>query len=171
MPVSGESRVRAQAEQRGQRHAVHVARGRGLRGIDVGVGIDPDNADLLVLAAVELGDTRDGTSREGMVATQHQRGHTVAEGTDDGTRGLVAGFGDLVEKTGMYVAGAAGFGNFYGHIAAVGDLVAERFEPRFQTGDAYCRGAHVDSSPAGAEVERDADDTDAPRRQCLGSTL
>src|ERR1051326_4166669 len=45
-----------QAHQRGERHAVHVAAGRGIGSVDVGVRVDPDQAHALVLAAVELGD-------------------------------------------------------------------------------------------------------------------
>src|SRR6478672_1778738 len=40
----------------GQGHAVHVAAGRGIGRVHVAVGVDPDEANLLVLLAIELGD-------------------------------------------------------------------------------------------------------------------
>src|SRR5262249_44987818 len=45
----------AKAHDGGQRHTVHVAAGRSLRSIDVAVGVNPKQADFLVLAAIEVG--------------------------------------------------------------------------------------------------------------------
>ena len=47
---------RPQAHHRGQRHAMHVAAGRRFGRVDVGVRVDPDQADVLVLAAIKFGD-------------------------------------------------------------------------------------------------------------------
>jgi hypothetical protein len=53
------------------------------------------------------------------------------------------------------------FGEIYRDVATVLDLVAERFEARFETGDAHGGGSHIDAAAGLAEVERDTDDTDA----------
>ena len=62
-----------EAQQRCERHAMHVARGRGVRGVDVGVRIDPDDADLLALAPVELGDSGNGSGRKRVISAEQQR--------------------------------------------------------------------------------------------------
>ena len=47
---------RRQAHDRGEGHAVHVATGRRLGRVHIGVSINPDQADFLFFAAVEFGD-------------------------------------------------------------------------------------------------------------------
>src|SRR5215472_10036162 len=49
---------RPQAHDRGQRHAVHVAAGRGFGGIHVAVRVDPEQPDFVVLAPVKLSYAR-----------------------------------------------------------------------------------------------------------------
>ena len=80
-------RLRPQAQQRRQRHAVHVAAGRGLRRVDVGMGIDPDQADLLSFAPVELRDARDRARRNGMVAAEDHGRHAFFERLQHHVRG------------------------------------------------------------------------------------
>ena len=158
-------RLRAQAEQRGQRHAVDVAGGRGVRGVDVGVGVDPDQADLLPPAAVKLGHAGDRAGGQGVVAAQHQRRHALFEGLDHGLGGARAGFGDLLQIAGVSCCRRLGFGNLDADVAAIGDLVAEGFKARFEAGHAHGRGAHVHAAAAGAHVEGHADDANAARRR------
>ena len=88
-------RLGAEAEQRGQRHAVHVAAGRGLGGVDVGVGVDPDEADLLVFAAVELGHAGDRSGGDGVIAAEDDGRHAFFERVQDGFGGVGAGLGDF----------------------------------------------------------------------------
>src|SRR5579872_848562 len=47
---------RSQSHDGGQGHAVDVAAGRCSGGVDVTVSVNPDQSDLLLLAAVKLGD-------------------------------------------------------------------------------------------------------------------
>ena len=162
-------RLRPQPQQRGQRHAVHVARGRGLRGVDVGVGVDPEHADLLLLAAIELRHAGDRPRRQRVVPAQHQRRHAFFKRLHHGFGGARAGFGNLLQIAGVLAAKSLGFGNFDEDITAVGDLVAQRLKPRLEAGNAHGRGAHVDPAAAGAHVQRNTDDANAPGGLSLGS--
>src|SRR4029077_6207395 len=46
-----------QSHNGGQGHSVHVPAGRGFGSVEVGVGVNPDQSCLLVLAAMKLGHT------------------------------------------------------------------------------------------------------------------
>ncbi len=80
---------------------MHVAAGRGLRRIDVGVGVDPDEADFLLPATIELGYTGDGAYGDGVVATQGERRHAFFERRQHALGGLGAGLGDLAQVAGI----------------------------------------------------------------------
>ena len=153
-----------QTHERGERHAVYVAAGRGFRGIDVGVGVDPDQADRLVLSAVELGDAGDRAGCHGMIPAKRQWDFPGLERLDHELRMFRAGGGDLFQIFGVRVAFFFLLGNGDGDVATVFDLVPESFQPRFEAGYAYGRGAHVDSSARLAEIKRNADDTNFPGR-------
>ena len=143
---------------------MHVAAGRGFGRVDVGVGVDPDQADALVLAAVELGDAGDRAGCHGMVAAQHQRDFAGFERLDHQFGVLGAGGGDFFQIFGVRVAFFFLLGNGDGDVAAVFDLVAEGFQARFEAGHAHGRGAHVDAAARLAEIKRNADDADFPGR-------
>ena len=162
-------RFRTQAEQRGQRHAVDVARGRGFGGVDVGMGVDPEHADLLVLAAVELGHPGDGARRQRMIAAQHQGRHALFQGLEYGLGGAVAGLGNLLQVAGLVAAGSLGFGDFHADVAAIGHAMPQGLQPGFQAGDPHRRGSHVHAPAAGPHVERNADDANAAGGQALGA--
>ena len=74
---------------------MHVAAGRGFGGIDVGVGVDPDQADGLILAAVELGDAGNRPGCHGMVPAKRQRNFSGLERLDHEFRMFRASGGDL----------------------------------------------------------------------------
>jgi len=133
--------------------------------------VDPDDANFLVAAAVELGETRDGAGGEGVVASQDEGGHAFFEGFEDGIAGPGADFCDLGEITGIMGAGGLGFGNFDADVSAVGDAMAEGLEPGFKAGNAHGGGSHVDSAAAGAHVKGDADDADLAGWKGLGATV
>src|SRR5690606_7453818 len=72
-------RVWAEAAQAGHRHAVDVA-GRGnVAGVEVGVGIEPQHAQLLAGLAAVAGDAGDRAEAEAMVATEQDRHPAAAE--------------------------------------------------------------------------------------------
>ena len=58
-------------DKRGQRHAVHISTGRSFRSIHVGVGVNPDEADLFILTPFEFGNACHGAGCHRMVAAQH----------------------------------------------------------------------------------------------------
>ena len=133
------------------------------------MGVDPEHADLLSLAAIELRHAGDGSHRQRVVAAQHQRRHALFQRLDHGFGGARAGFGDLLQVAGVLAAKGLGFGNLDPDVAAVGDLVAERFEARLQTGHAHRGGPHVDPAAACAHVQRNAKNADAAGGQRLRS--
>ena len=161
--------LRPHAQQRRQRHSVDVAARRGFGRIDVGVRVDPDDADLLVLAPVELRHARNRARGDGVVSAQHEGRHPLFQGLGHCFRRSRAGLGDLLQITRIRAAEFLRLGDFDGHVAAVLDMMAEGLQPRLQARYAHRRGPHVDAAAAGAHVERHADHANLSRRQGLGS--
>ena len=160
-------RLRSQAEQRRQRHAVHIAGGRSFRGVDVGVGVDPEDADLLLLAAIELRHSGDGAGRQRVIPAQHQRRHALLQRFQHRLGGAVAGFGYLLQVAGVVAARGLGLGDLHADIAAIGDPVAEGFQARLEAGDPHGGRPHVHPAAAGAHVQRNTDDANAAGGQAL----
>jgi len=65
-----------------------------------------------------------------MISAQNQRRHSLFEALDDGLGGAGAGIGDLMQEARIGAAGVLGLSDLDANIAAVGDLVAESFQPR-----------------------------------------
>ena len=116
----------------------------------------------MILAAVELGDAGDGAGGHGMIAAERQRDFSGLERLDHQFGMFRAGGGDFFQIFGVRVAFFFLLGNGDGDVATVFDVVPERFEPRFEAGDANGRWAHVDAAARLAEVERNADDANFP---------
>ena len=133
---------------------------RGFRGVDVGVGVEPDESDALLAAAIELGQAGDGADTHGVVAADRERHSALAQDSADKVGVLLAGGGDLLEITGVQLAGIFLLGEHNGDIAAVFDDVAESFQLGFEAGDADGRRPHVDPAALLAEIERNADHLD-----------
>src|ERR1700730_36935 len=49
---------------------MYVSAGRAVGSVEVGVSVNPDQANFLILTAVELRDTGNGSSGNRMIATQ-----------------------------------------------------------------------------------------------------
>src|SRR5271154_6617659 len=113
-----------------------IAAGRGFGGVDVGMGVDPDEANLFILAPVELGDTGDGSRGDGVIATQDDRRHAFFEGANDHFGGPGAGLGDFVQIACVPLASLLGLGDGDGDVAAVVYFVAEGLQAGFESGDA-----------------------------------
>ena len=147
-----------------------VAAGRAIGGVDVGVRVNPDQSYILVLPAIEFGDTGHRARRHQVVSAQHQRNH--------------AGFERLDHQLGVLGAGS---GNFFRYLAdgspaffcsamatemfpRILHHVPQFFQPRLQAGHAYRRGSHVHAPARLSQVERDANHPDFPghdvRRGC-----
>jgi hypothetical protein len=97
------------------------------------VGIDPDEADLLILAAVEFGYSGDCTGGQGVISAEYERGHTVFKALDYGLGSASAGIGYFLEEAGVSATGILSFGDLDSDVAAIGNLVAESFEVGFKT--------------------------------------
>lgn len=138
-----------------------IAGGGGGGGVDVRVGVEPEEAELLALLVEEVADAGDGTGSEGVVAAEDEGGESLVHGVRDGLGGAGAGVSNFGEEAGIGCAGGLGFSDFDADVAAVGDFVTEGFEVGFEAGDAEGGGAHVDAAAGSAEVEGDAEDADA----------
>src|SRR5258708_24770477 len=64
---------RTEPENRGEWHAVHVAAGRSFGRIDVGMGVNPDESDLLLLLAIKLGHARNPAAGHPLIPPHHHR--------------------------------------------------------------------------------------------------
>src|SRR5690606_19148895 len=61
----------AMTTQHGHRHAVHVAAGCELCRVEVGVGIEPEYAELFACVTAVACDCTDRTNAQAMVTAQH----------------------------------------------------------------------------------------------------
>ena len=104
-----------------------------------------------------------------MITAEHDRRHAFFEGAQDLFGCVCAGLGDLLEVAGVLLADLLGFGDGNSDVAAVIDFVAEGLQARFKSRDSDGRRAHVHAAARGSEIERDADNFDAPRGQRLHS--
>ena len=81
--------------QGGQRHAVNVSAGGRVGRIDVGVSVDPDQADVLILSAIKFGDSGNGAGGHGVISAKRQRNFSCFERFDDELCVLSAGGGNF----------------------------------------------------------------------------
>ena len=72
-PLHPTSALRAMAQQAGHRHAMQVAGGADGFGVDVGVGVQPDHAQMLARVAAMPGHGADRADGQAMVAPHEQR--------------------------------------------------------------------------------------------------
>src|SRR6266478_6091932 len=151
---------RRKAHDRRERHAVDVAAGRRVGSIHVGVGVDPEEADFLALAAVELGHARHGTRRDGVIAAEDERNFAGFERLQYQIGALYTCGSDFLE---VFRVGRAFFFLFWdgdGDVAGVFDNVSDGFETRFESSDADGGRTHVNAAAGLAEVKRNTDHSD-----------
>ncbi len=139
---------------------MHVAAGRRVGRVHVGVGVDPEEADFLVLAAVELGDAGHRAGGDRVIAAEDERNFAGFERLQHQVGALGAGGGDFLEVLGVGCAFFFLLGDGDGDVAGVFDNVADGFEARFESGDADGGRTHVNAAAGLAEVERNADHAD-----------
>ena len=100
--------ILGKASQEGNRHAVDVTAVASLRGVDIGMRIDPDNSNIAVeTLAGSLGGTGDGANGDTVVTTESE-GHTALGGVLVGLLGDLAG--DDGGVTGLLHAAVVGVG-------------------------------------------------------------
>src|SRR6185437_1683650 len=109
----------AESGERGEGHSVDVAAGRSFGRVEVGVGVDPDEADFLLPLAVKGGDTGDGPGGDGVVSAEDDGAHAFFERLLDDFSSAGTGFGDLGEIAGVLLSGVFGFGDGDADVAGV----------------------------------------------------
>ena len=75
--------VGAMSAQDGHRHAVQVTAGGDVRGVEVGVGIEPNHPQIALGGAAVGRHRADRAYRQTVVSTHEQGNHTLAQGFAD----------------------------------------------------------------------------------------
>src|ERR1035438_485295 len=142
---------------------MNVATGRSLGRVHVGVSVDPDETDFLVLAAEELGDPGHGSRSDRVIAPEDERDFAGFERLQHQVGAGGAGGGDFLKIFGVGGAFFFLFRDSDGDIAGIFDDVSYGFETGFQSGDANGGRTHVNAAARLAEVKRNADHADLAR--------
>jgi len=150
---------RSEAAQQGHRHAVHVAAGREVGGVEIGMRIEPEHTQLLAPGATVAGHGADGAQAQAVVATEHDRQAAVLQlGEDRFVKHLVPGH-HFVEMTVAFVGRLPRVGR-PGKIALVDHPQALAFQHRGQVGNPQGFRAHGGATRASADVRGNADEAD-----------
>ena len=156
---------RAKAAQAGHGHAVHIAAGRQRAGVEVGMGIEPQHAQLFAAFGAVAGHGADAAQAQAVVATQ-QDGQ-VAQ-LQLGIHSAIHQPVPLHHLGQVAVAihrGLPGVGRA-AQVAPVKHLQAVRFQRRLQARHTQGLGAHGCAACAGANVGGRANQ--AARREASG---
>ena len=138
-----------------------VARGGGLRGVEVAVGVDIEDAEALSGLLRPGAHAGEGAEGDGVVAAEDERESALRRGGLDLAREGRAGVPDGRQVLRARIALLDVFLRLdrHGGLEARG-VVAERFEALADAGEADGRGPHVGAVAAGPEVERHFKDVD-----------
>ncbi len=154
-----DQRLRAEAAQAGHRHAVHVAAGGEDAGVEVGMGIEPEDAQFLAGLSAMPRHCADAADAQAMVAAEqdrqpgqpeffmHRRVHRVIPRHDLGQVPVAA-----VRR--LPRVGRAD------QVAAIDHREAMSFEDRHDAGHPQRLGAHARAPCAGTDVGRRTDEGD-----------
>lgn len=142
---------------------MYVARWGSFGRVDVGVSVNPEQADLLLPAAIELRHARHRSGRQRVVAAQQERGLARFKRCYHGFGRAGAGLRNLFQIVGAFVASGLRFGNLDADVTGIRDAVAESFKARFEPRDAHRGRPHIHAAPAGAQVQRHTDHADTVR--------
>jgi hypothetical protein len=144
------------AQQAGHRHAVQVAAGADRLGVDVGVRVEPDHAQLLAAGTAVARHGADRADRQAVVAAHQQRHVPLGESlVHRAVHGPVPG-DDLIEVPHAALLRLPGIGRPR-EVAAIDDVQAMRAQRFRQAGHAQRVGAHARAAHAGADVGGRAD--------------
>src|SRR5579862_6117212 len=128
------------------------------------MGVDPDQADVLILAAVELGDSGNRTRGHGMISAQRERNFSGFQSLQHKLGMLRAGSRDLFQILRVRVALFFLLGNRDGHIAPVLHFVTESFEPSFEAGYANRGRSHIHAAARLAKIKGNANNANLTGR-------
>ncbi len=158
---AGELR-RFRAEERRERHAVHVAARRAGRRIHVAMRVDPQEADRqLPFGARPVRRGRNRSRGETVIAAEGQRQRACVERRAAGLIQRLADARDFADVPLVLVARAPRLRNRRRQVAFVGDVETERAQAIRKSGDAKRRRSHVHAAPAAAEIQGNADEMNA----------
>ncbi len=127
----------AQSHQRSQRHAVDIARGRGLRRVDVRVRVNPDQPDVLPLAPVVLGHPAHRAGGNRVISADRQRSLLLLQRVQNLLGQLGAGGRDLAQVAGVRIAKVLLLGQGDADVARILHHVAQRLQLGLQSGHAH----------------------------------
>ena len=147
------------AAQAGHRHAVDVAAGGEFGGVEVGVRVQPQHAELLAGFAAVAGHRADGPHAQAVVAPQHDGQSALGE---FGVHRVVQcgvpchHFGQVAVTVDRRLPGVGRAAQ----VATVDHLQAVALQHRLQAGHAQGLGPHGGAARAGADVGGNANEAD-----------
>src|SRR5205823_5294739 len=151
---------RAQAHHRSQWHAMDIAAGRTVWRVDVGVRINPDQANFLSALPVIFRHSRGRARANRMIAAQHDRHLAGFERFQYEIGFLGAGRANLFQILRVRIARLLLLSNRNRNVPRILDHVPKLFEACFEPRHSYRRGAHINATPRLTEVEWYSDDTE-----------
>ena len=138
--------------------------GRGLGGVVVGVGVEPEHGDLAALLGARAGDAADRAHRDRVVAAEEDRHAGRPRPSRRRGRGWCGSSRRSRRDGGSGRRGAAamatGAARDLVERAAVGDAVAEVAEGAHEAGGPQRLRSHRRAARRGAELEADAEERD-----------
>ena len=158
-PADAREFVRPEPAEARHRHAVDIAARGQRRGVEIGVGIEPQHAQLAARIPAPPRDRGNRTDRERVVAAQQDRHAPGAEFRRDGIVDQPAPRRDFrqVAVTAARRQHRVERAVEVAHVPDVGDEAGQRLA---HAGDTKRVGAHVRAANAGADVGRGTDDAD-----------
>jgi len=116
---------------------MYIAAGAALGSVHVGVGIEPQDPDLLAALAEEVRHAAGGPDGDRMIPAQRERQAAARERFTDGRGQSFAGGGDLRQILGMATPRGCGFRLRHFDIAEVVDVIAQRRDAAIQVGHTH----------------------------------
>ena len=151
-PADGGKLLPAKAQQRRDGHAVDIAGKGGIFGVDIGVGIHPDEGKLL--RGVVLGGAGYGAQSQGVVSAEGNGESALSLGGGNSIPGGAAGSHHLRQIVGSGLLLPAGGHRYKGGIRRGADaIVGEEGEKSVLSAD-ESRAAHGAAGSAAAQLQR-----------------
>ena len=159
-PIGRQDAVEAGlAAEEGDRHAVHVARRRGRRRVEIGMRVEPQHEQRAVDLRGMARDARNAAHRQAVVAAQEHRESAALHRPVGRVLDGACPAGDLgrIERSARQADRSIGDRR---DVTVIGDLIAERGKRCLELGDPQRCRAHDAAAAAGADVDRRADQVD-----------
>ena len=131
-----------------------IPRGGRFSGVEIGMGIDPNDAHPLIA------HRRDSPNADGMVAAEKDKGFLMFQASARVHIDFVTYTGDAVEMSGLAGIGRLIFRQRDEQVALVPHLITQRAEIVVQPGVTQRAGAHVYPAPPLTKIHRNAEDAD-----------